>query len=100
MIVKTKAAAGTMESSDVLVTCEPNPDGGRIIVIDSPVLKLYEDQMLNAVNEALDKLDIADASLYLKDRGAIDCVIRARVMAASLRACGETYDWSLEDKEA
>lgn len=100
MTVKIRAAAGTMESSDVLVTCEPNPEGGRKIVIDSPVLKLYEEQMLQAVNEALDKLSINDASLTLKDRGAIDCVIRARVMAASLRACGETYDWSLEDKEA
>lgn len=100
MVVKEKAVAGTMESSDVLVTCEPNPEGGRKIVIDSPVLKLYEDQMLAAVNEALDKLSVTDAVLFLKDRGAIDCVIRARVMAAALRAAGETYDWSLEDKEA
>lgn len=99
MEIKTTASAGTLESSDVYVTAGPNAGGGRVIRIDSPVLKLYEEQMHKVIGEALDQLKVKDVELTLKDRGAIDCVIRARVMAAVLRAAGETYDWSLEDRE-
>jgi len=98
--IKTTAAAGTLESSDVYVTAAPNEKGGRDITIDSPVLKLYEEQMHKVIHEALDQLGVTNVGLTLKDRGAIDCVFRARVMAAVCRASGENYDWSLEDKEA
>jgi len=98
--IKTTAAAGTLESSDVYVTAAPNEKGGRDITIDSPVLKLYEEQMLKVIGEALDQLEVKDVTLTCKDRGAIDCVFRARVMAAVCRASGENYDWSLEDEEA
>ena len=97
MEIRKEASAGTLESSDVMVTVSPNEGGGRKIEIDSPVLKLYEEQMLSIINASLDKMGVKDAALFLKDRGAIDCVIRARVMAAVSRAAGEEYDWSLED---
>lgn len=100
MEIKTTASAGTLESSDVYVTAGPNAGGGRAVTIDSPVLKLYEDQMRKVIGEALDRLEVNDVELICKDRGAIDCVFRARVMAAVLRAAGESYDWSLEDGEA
>lgn len=99
MKIKNTAAAGTLESSDVYVTASPNSGGGRKIRIESPVLKLYEEQMLKVIGEALDRLEVQDVSLELKDRGAIDCVFRARVMAAVCRAAGESYDWSKEDGE-
>lgn len=100
MKIKTTAAAGTLESSDVYVTAAPNEKGGRDIHIESPVLRLYEEQMLKVIGDALDQLEVKDVILTCKDRGAIDCVFRARVMAAVCRASGESFDWSLEDKEA
>ena len=100
MIIVKAASAGTLESSDVLVTASPNPEGGIKVNIDSPVLALYEEQMMAVINEAVSTLQVKDAVLDLKDRGAIDCVIRARTMAAICRASESTYDWSMEDRKA
>ena len=100
MEIKKTALAGTLESSDVMVTAAPHPEGGIAVTIDSPVLALYEDQMRKAVLEAAADAGVQDAEITLKDHGAIDCVIRARVMAALCRAAEEPYDWSKEDKEA
>ena len=100
MEIKKTASAGTLESSDVMVTAAPNPAGGLKVTIDSPVLALYEEQIRTAVAEATADCGVTNAELTLNDHGAIDCVIRARVMAALCRAAEAPYDWSKEDKEA
>ena len=99
MEIKKTAAAGTLESSDVMVTVSPRPAGGLHITIDSPVLALYEDQIMQAVKDAAADAGVQNAEISLKDHGAIDCVIRARVMAAICRGAEECYDWSKEDRE-
>ena len=42
-------------------------------------------------------MGVTDAVLSLKDKGAIDCVIRARVSAALCRAAETKYNWEGED---
>ena len=86
--VLRKAAAGTVESSDVYVTLEPS-DCGTVIEIDSVVQKQFGGQIREAVSEVLAEQGITDARVTVVDRGALDCVIRARVEAAILRAKGE-----------
>ena len=98
--IKKTASAGTLESSDVMVTVGPNPEGGLKVTIDSPVLALYEEQMRKAVTDAAADTGVKDAEIALNDHGAIDCVIRARVMAALCRGAEEAYDWAKEDREA
>ena len=83
-----RATAGTLESSDVLVTLEPAQDG-LDIELDSVVQNQFGDTILETVQEVLKELDVQDAKISIVDRGALDCVIRARVETAVLRGKGE-----------
>ena len=83
-----RATAGTLESSDVLVTLEPAQEGLEI-ELDSVVQNQFGDTILKTVQEVLKELDVQDAKLSIVDRGALDCVIRARVETAVLRGKGE-----------
>ena len=81
------ATAGTLESSDVFVTLEPHD--GLQIEINSVVKEQFGDMILHTVEEVLGELDVRNAKLSIVDRGALDCVIRARVETAVLRGKGE-----------
>jgi citrate lyase subunit gamma (acyl carrier protein) len=86
-IVK-KAYAGTIESSDVYVELEPN-DAGLDIQIESVVLNQFGDAIREVVIEVLDQFEVKNANVKIVDRGALDCVIRARVEAAVKRGEGK-----------
>lgn len=83
-----RATAGTLESSDVFVSLEPNASGLEI-EIDSVVLGQFGDAIRGVVEEVLAEQEVQDAKLSIVDRGALDCVIRARVETAVLRGKGE-----------
>lgn len=83
-----RATAGTLESSDVFVTLEPH-EGGVEIEIDSVVKNQYGEAIRAAVEDVLQDMQISAARVSLIDRGALDCVIRARVETAVLRGKGE-----------
>lgn len=83
-----RAAAGTMESSDVYVELEPG-NGGVEIDLDSVVIHQFGDEIRRVVGEVLAEQGVENAKVRLVDRGALDCVIRARVETAILRAKGE-----------
>lgn len=85
-IVK-KAYAGTIESSDVYVELEPN-DAGLDIQLESVVLSQFGDAIREAAIEVLEQFGIRNAKVKIIDRGALDCVIRARVEAAIKRGGG------------
>ncbi len=77
-----------MESSDAYVEIEPCGDGIKI-EIESVVKKQFGESIKNAVNEVLTEQDIKNAVVRVTDRGALECVIRARVETAILRGKGE-----------
>lgn len=79
-----QASAGTLESSDVLVTVEPN-DQGLDIDIESVVKAQFGAAIRETVEEVLREMDVDAARVSIVDRGALDCVIRARVETAVLR---------------
>ena len=95
-ILKT-AVAGTLESSDVMVTVRPNPGKGLAIEIQSVVLSMFGDQIRETVEDVATQFGLKDAILELNDKGAIDCVIRARVSAAICRATETKFNWEGED---
>jgi len=95
--LETSGIAGTLESSDVMVTVRPNPDGGIRIAIDSAVKAQYGDEMTATVMNVLGKFDVDAAVVELQDRGALDCVIRARTETALCRALGVKYPWKEAD---
>lgn len=82
------ASAGTLESSDVYVEIEPWNEGIRVEV-ESVVKEQFGDAIEAVVLEVLEQSGVAHAKVSVSDRGALDCVIRARVEAAVLRGKGE-----------
>lgn len=86
-IIKS-ATAGTMESSDAYVEIEP-ADGENEILVESVVWKQFGDKIRNAAIDVLKEMEVNNAKVRIADRGALECVIRARVETAILRAKGE-----------
>ena len=82
------ATAGTLESSDVFVQIAPG-NGGIEIQLDSVVQAQFGEEILSVIREVLRDCGVEDARLTVQDRGALDCVIRARVEAAVIRGKGE-----------
>lgn len=79
-----RASAGTLESSDVYV--EVWPGGGAVkLDLESVVELQFGDAIRRTVMNILDEMNVADAELRIVDRGALDCVLRARVEAAVRR---------------
>lgn len=83
-----RASAGTLESSDVYVEIEP-AEAGIEIELDSVVIDQFGDSIRRAAGEVLAEQGVDSARLRLVDRGALDCVIRARVETAVARGKGE-----------
>lgn len=79
------ASAGTMESSDAYVEIEPC-DGGLQIHVESVVERQFGAAIEAAVQDVLREQEVENATVRVADRGALDCVLRARVETAILRA--------------
>ncbi len=92
-IVKT-GIAGTMESSDILITVA-SPSGTDVkIDLTSSVEKQFGKQIKATIKECVKKLGITACDITAVDKGALDCVIKARVETAVYRACESTdYKW-------
>lgn len=85
MKIVKPAKAGTMESSDIYIMVQPSGSGIEIN-IESIVIKQFGKQIEKTIRETLDKLQVENALVVAKDRGALDYTIRARVEAAIKRA--------------
>ena len=81
------ASAGTMESSDAYVEIEPAAD--LAVHLESVVQEQFGQEILTVVQEVLDQCGVEKANVRIIDRGALDCVIRARVETAVLRGKGD-----------
>lgn len=87
MDILKRASAGTMESSDAYVEIEPS--GELTVNIESVVAKQFGDKIDAAVREVLCECGVKTAAVKVVDRGALECVIRARVETAIMRSGGE-----------
>lgn len=88
----TKAAvAGTLESSDALIRIEPA--NSLTLEINSSVGKQFGEAIEQTVRNTLAKLGITEANVVVEDKGALDCVLQARVKAAAMRATDEAINW-------
>ena len=90
MEIKTTAMAGTLESSDTQITISTGQDGIQID-LDSSVASLYGDQIKKVITDTLMATGIENANVKAVDKGALDCVVKARALAAAQRAL-ETTD--------
>lgn len=78
------AWAGTMESSDVHVEIEPSSQGIEI-QLESVVKGQFGDSIEAVIREVLAECGVERAKLSVVDRGALECVLRARVETAVQR---------------
>ena len=86
MQIVQEALAGTLESSDLFVRVSPS-DGPLELVLRSEVEHQFGEQIRKVVMETLTRLGVADkTTIIIEDKGALDCVIEARVEAAVMRA--------------
>jgi len=80
--------AGREKGDDVLVNVNLNTSDGVNVDIESKVKQLFEKQIEKSVKDVLNEMNIKNAHVTLKDQGALDFVIRARVKTAIRRAQG------------
>ena len=85
MKIVTMAAAGTMESSDAMITIEPGENGIELTV-ESAVEKQFGPEIRRVVLDTLAEMGVEDAIVNAVDKGALDCTVAARVKAAAYRA--------------
>ena len=85
MEILKSAAAGTLESSDCMVTVEPGE--GITLDLSSSVMNQYGRQIKAAVLETLERLDVKNANVTVVDKGALECTLKARVECAVFRSC-------------
>lgn len=83
MEIKKLATAGTMESSDVYV--EIAPGEGLEIFVESVVQGQFGESIRSVVQETLQEQNITSACVRVMDRGALECVLRARMETAIVR---------------
>lgn len=79
-----KASAGTIESSDAYVEIEPGQNSIDL-QLESVVEQQFGQEIKTAINDVLKQYGVNNARIRVIDRGALDCVIRARVETAVLR---------------
>lgn len=93
MELKTTAVAGSLESSDIQVTVTPASQG-ITIDLDSNVEKQFGNQIRKVIKTTLENLGVENAAISAVDKGALDCTIQARTIAAVHRSAGvERMDW-------
>lgn len=97
MELKKAAVAGTMESSDIMITVEPRENGGIVLELTSSVMKQYGRQIEQVIRETIAELGVEHAFVAAVDKGALDCTVRARVSAAVFRAAErQDYTWEAD----
>lgn len=93
MQLKVAAQAGTLESSDALVLVEPAAAGsGRQIELESNVMRQFGGHIRQQVITTLDRLCVADVRILIKDKGALDATVQARVETAIRRSGKATQE--------
>lgn len=89
--ITKNAVAGTLESSDAMVTVEPNAEGAGIeFDLDSVVINQFGNSIRRTVMDTLKRLDVQDVKISIVDKGALDCTLKARVEGALFRGAEQT----------
>ncbi|WP_159565583.1 citrate lyase acyl carrier protein [Budvicia diplopodorum] len=86
MKIIKEAVAGTLESSDVMIRVAPL-DGSEIdLQLNSSVEKQFGDAIRQTVLDTLTQLGVNGVQLIIDDKGALECILRARLQTVLLRA--------------
>ncbi|MBK0004438.1 citrate lyase acyl carrier protein [Erwinia sp. S38] len=82
------AVAGTLESGDVMIRIAP-ADGQEIdLQINSRVEKQFGEAIRTTIAQTLRHYGVQGVQLIVDDKGALDCILRARLETLLARAAG------------
>lgn len=95
MELKQQAVAGTTESSDIMVTIDPVGGDAVEINLESSVEKAFGARIREVIAQTLTNLGVTGVRVTAVDKGALDCTVQARTIAAVYRAAGNdgAFDW-------
>lgn len=94
MDIKKTAVAGSLESSDIMITLTPSTDSQIRIELESNVEKQFGRQIRHVITTTLQNLGVTSVDVKAVDKGALDCTIQARTISAVHRAAEvEAYNW-------
>ena len=81
-----KAIAGTLESNDIYIAIYGNSNkSGNTIVLESIVMKQFGPAIRAVIEYCLAESSLQGVEVSAKDRGALDCTIKARMETAITR---------------
>lgn len=95
--IKKQAAAGTLESSDMQIIIDKNDNKGIEIDLQSSVEKQYGRKIRQLIEKTLVDMGINHAKCVVVDKGALDCTIVARTVAAVHRSSEITTNYNWEE---
>lgn len=90
MRILKEASAGAFEANDCLVTVRPLAYELQI-ELESSVMARYGQKIKDTALYILQRMGINNGFISIKDKGALDYCIKARIITAVKRA-GETND--------
>lgn len=82
MKIGKRVTAGSLESSDVMVTLEPAESSELELMVDSIVEKQFGRRIREVATEMLEKSGLSSGIVRIQDRGALECTLRARIETA------------------
>ncbi|PAT02129.1 citrate lyase acyl carrier protein [Candidatus Izimaplasma bacterium ZiA1] len=85
-------SAGSLESSDCLITVSYNKDKNNTVNIESIVFDQFGEQIFEVINKSLQELNIKNVNVLCQDKGALDYTIKARLATALKRLEGENNE--------
>ena len=80
------SSAGSLESSDVLVTVTAGEGDENRLEVESIVLRQFGKRIRSVAREIMAASGIKGATVRIQDRGALECTLRARIETAPERA--------------
>jgi citrate lyase subunit gamma (acyl carrier protein) len=81
-----QAVAGSLESSDAMVTIAPSGDAKVDYEIESIVIKQFGKRIRAVTEEVVAASGLEGVKVRVQDRGALECTLRARLETAIARA--------------
>lgn len=79
--------AGTLESSDVMITVAPGGEGSGVYINLTSIVKAQYGEAIRCTLLAVAaEQNVSDLVITVVDRGALDCTLRARLLTALNRA--------------
>ncbi|HEY3591619.1 MAG TPA: citrate lyase acyl carrier protein [Buttiauxella sp.] len=90
MKIIRSAVVGTLESGDVMIRIAPLDTQEIDLQINSSVEKQFGDAIRATLMEILERYNVQGVQLNVDDKGALDCILRARLETLLVRASEAT----------